>query len=354
MDDPSVVPKPRLPRHAVEAWGGGFVLDKPEYVASIAAVDGTVVAATEHIYLLRPGATQFKTRRMPAGAGDAVAVAVEPRRPGSRSRFAVAGVDSLHLFEGEGVASLQFPKDHGEVRQLLWAPDVRTREAARLHYIGLDDSVLQLVPDGGPFGTLVELEGDIADARAMATDPTGGFAFACFHEDSCELEVSFLADLETDLWYCRTFETPAFFAGASLAIAGKSVAVSFDLGGLWLTRDIEHLPFREVEELSAGLSPEDGGGGAAIAFEGAANDSALIAVAAGSPTTLHVSRIDAKDRVTRIAEVDIEGKRDEIPSVRGIAWDPTRRTLWSAAGRAGILCTTAPGAPSPLGVGALS
>jgi hypothetical protein len=339
------------PRYAVDAWGGGFVLDRPEYVASVAAVDGTVVAATERIYLLCPGATKFQVRDMPDGAGDAMCVAVEPRRPGSRSRFAVAGIDSLHIFEGERIASVRFPEGHGEIEQLLWAPDVTHGKATPVLYLRLDDRVMLLARDGGPFGTFGELEGAIADARTMASDHAGGFAYACFDEERWELDVWFLAALKPQEWYRRSVEAPSFFSGARLAIAGKSVAVSFNDGGVWLTRDIEHHPFKEIEELKDG-GPEHEVRGPAIAFEGGAGDAALVATVRASQTTLRIVRIDAGDRATRIAEVETHA--GEMLSVCGLAWDATRRTLWSAAGQAGIMCTTAPGVQWPLGTSAVS
>jgi hypothetical protein len=344
------MPRP-LPRRAKDAWGGGFVLERPEYVANVAAVDGTVVAATEHIYLVRPGVTKVRMRPMPEGAGDAMCVAVEPRRPGGRSRFAVAGVRSLHLFDGEGVASVPFPEDEGEIQQLLWGPDIHHGNATPVLYVKLEDRVLLLAPDGGPFGTFSQLGGTIGDARTIATDHAGGFAYACFDEEHGDLDVWFLAALDTQLWWRRSLEVPDSFLGARLAIAGKSVAVSFDGGGVWLTRDVERQHFKEVEELRDGASSYTGRG-PAIVFEGAAGDAALIGAVRASETTLHVIRVDARGRATRIAELETEG--GEKPTGRELAWDSTRRTLWSAAGRAGIMCTTAPGAPSPLGVSAVS
>jgi hypothetical protein len=32
-----------------------------------------------------------------------------------------------------------------------------------------------------------------------------------------------------------------------------------------------------------------------------------------------------------------------------LAWDETRRSLWCAGGHAGVMCTTAPGAPVTIG-----
>ena len=92
----------RLPRYRADAWAGGFAVASPVYTRSISAVDGTVVAATERIYRLRPGATAFQTREPPEGAGDVVAVAVEPRRRGREQRIAVATMRELHPLRRRG------------------------------------------------------------------------------------------------------------------------------------------------------------------------------------------------------------------------------------------------------------
>lgn len=349
------MPSARPARYAADTWAGGFTID-PEYVAAISAATGTVVAATERLYLLRPGATRFQCRDLPEGAGDAMCVAVEPRRPGSQGRFAVATIDSLHIYEREGVASVKFPEDHGEVLQLLWAPRLHDADPTFVLYLRFADFMLQLAPEGGRFGTFLQLGGLIERADAMATDDTG-IAFACFDEDSWELTIWFLADPKTTDWYHRNLEAPDFYTGATLAMAGGSIALSFNDGGVWMTRDIREHAFTEVESLRGRLGTGEGGGGAPIVFEGAARDAALLAAVRDSRTTQHIVRVDAEGRAARVAEVETDGSDAQLspaPPLRAMAWDSTRRTLWSAAGRAGILASTAAGAPWPLGAKAAS
>ena len=295
----AVVTGPSLPRYGADAWIGGFTIHPPEYTASISAATGSVVAATERIYLLRPGATSFHSRDLPQGMGDAVCVAAEPRRPGSPSRFAVATMDALHIYDGNGVASVKFPEDHGEVEQILWAPDILRGKPTCVLYVRFADFILELVPDGSRFGDLVRLEGDVEGALTMASDHTG-LAFARFDDDSWDLDVFFVARGKLEQWYRRSLEAPSFFCGAQLAVAGKSVAVSFDQAGVWLTRDVTEQPFTEVEELRGRLDPDEGGGGAAIAFEGAADDAALFGAVRDSVTTQHIVRVDAGGRALRI------------------------------------------------------
>jgi len=362
----SLVAPARLPRYRADVWAGGFAVASPVYTASISAVDGTVVAATELIYRLRPGATGFQTRELPEGMGDVVAVAVERRRRGSEQRIAVATMHELHLYGAGGVASVPLPDDHGEVVGLLWGPMLWTPPGwlpdppgvpIDVLYVRCAHVLLQLVPDGGPFGTFMQLGGPVATARALATDHAGGFAFACFDEEDWQIEVSMLAEREPQLFHCRRLDAPTAFCGVELAIAGKSLAVSFGFEGVWMTRDCKEHAFTEIEELRGRLDPNDRTSAAAIAFEGSADDAALFAAVRDTKTTQHIVRVDAQGRALRVAEVEVEASDEEhliVPPVRALAWDSTRRTLWSATGRAGIMCSTAPGAPSWLPAGAAS
>jgi hypothetical protein len=361
-----VTPAP-LPRYRADAWAGGFVVDSPVYTAAISAVDGTVVAATELIYRLRPGAIGFQTREPPEGVGDVVAVAVEPRRPGSKQRIAVATMHELHLYGAAGVASLPLHEDDGELVELLWGPMLTTppegapdpRDAPiDVLYARCTEVLFQVVPDGSAFGTLTRLSGPVARARVLATDHAGGFAFACFDDEDGQVEVWTLAEREPELlWHCRRLEPPATFSGMELAIAGKALAVSFDFGGVWLTRDYREHAFTEIEALRGRLDPRERCDAAALAFEGAAGDAALFAAFLDTRSTQHIVRVDAAGRAQRIAEVEIEGDEEGkvlLPPVRALAWDATRRTLWSAAGRAGIMRSTAPGGRTWLPAGAPS
>ena len=354
-----VVAPARLPRYRADAWAGGFVVDSPLYTTAISAVDGTVVAASEVIYRLRPGAIGFQTREPPEGMGDVVAVAVEPRRPRSEQRIAVATMHELHLYDGGGVASLPLPEDHGEIVELLWGPMLTTppggapgpRDAPTdVLYVRCAEVLLQLVPDRGPFDTIMRLDGPVTRACALATDHAGGFAFACCDEEDGEVEVWTLAARDPELlWHCRRLDAPATFSDMELAMAGKALAVSFEFGGVWMTRDCKEHAFTEIEALRGRLAPYDRGSGGPIAFEGSADDAALFAAVRDTKSTQHIVRVDAEGRAQRIAEVEVEGVDEgtvSLPPVRALAWDSTRRTLWSAAGRAGIMRSTAPGAPA--------
>jgi hypothetical protein len=354
---PSRGPLP-LPRHRSGAWSGGLVVESPVYTASIAAGAGTVVAATECIYRLRSGATQFQMRDNPKGFGDVVAVAVEPRASGRPARFAAATMGAVHLFDGEGVASVRFPEDHGEVHDVLWVPRVvEGGSVVDCLHVFFDDFRLVLVPDGSPLGALVRSPWPSERIDAIATDGAGGLAYARYDGDCDELEVFVPIDLAADEWGSLHCPVDSFF-GAKLAIAGDAVAVSFERGGVWLTRNIKEREFVELEELR-GLDPVKGGdGGGAIAFEGAGSDAALFAVIRETHQRSAIVRVDAPGRHERIAEVEmtVEGEDGDadalgsLPMIRAMAWDATRRTLWSAAGRAGVMYSTAPGAPVTFGM----
>jgi hypothetical protein len=194
----------------------------------------------------------------------------------------------------------------------------------------------------------MKLDGPVATARALATDHAGGFAFACLDEEHWEVEVWTLAEEEPQVWHCRRFDAPSVFDDVELAMAGKSLAVSFDFDGVWMTRDCKEHPFTELVELRGRLDRHDRCS-AAIAFEGSADDAALFAAVRDTRTIQRIVRVDAEGCAQRIAEVEVEGGDEKgliQPPVRALAWDATRRTLWSATGRAGIMCSTAPGAPS--------
>ena len=298
--------------------------------------------------------------------GDVVAVAVEPRRPRREQRIAVATMHALHLYGAGGVASVPFPEDHGEVVKLFWGPMLWTPpegapdlsgEPIDVLYVRCENVLLQLVPDGSPLGALVPIDGPVARASAYATDHAGGFAFACFDEENWDVDVWTLAEREPQLWHRRSLEAPEMFCGLELAVAGKSLAVSFPYGGVSMTRDCKEHAFEDIEVLQGRLDPMDRGVAAAIAFEGAADDAALFAAIRDTRTTQHIVRIDAEGRALRIAEVGVDDGDEQrliFPPVRAFAWDSTRRTLWSATGAAGIMCSTAPGAPSLLPAGAPS
>ncbi len=348
---------PSLPRHRSGAWPGGFVIDSPVYTASIAASGGLVVAATERIYRMRPGATHFEARPVPPNQGDVVRVAVEPRPHGRPARFAVATLPrALHVFHGKGTATVEFPEDHGEIRHLLWATRIVEGKRVACLHVRFADVRLVLVPDGGPVGTLIEDDWPARNVHAMATDGAGGFAYAVFDEDTCEYEVGVLADLASDTWLRGKFEAPSMGGRVRLAVAGTALALSFEGGGVWLTRDPREQPLAAIESLGGVAAAEGGGEGAAIAFEGTSADAALFAAVRETRQRAVIVRVDAEGRHERIAEMTVEedetkagAPEAEAPRIEEMAWDATRRTLWCAAGRAGVMSATAPGAKVPFG-----
>jgi len=91
--------------------------------------------------------------------------------------------------------------------------------------------------------------------------------------------------------------------------------------------------------------------GAALAFEGSSPDAALFVAANETARRSAIVRVDAGGRVERIGELETNDE-SSVRLIHQMVWDDTRRTLWSAAGRAGVLGSTAPGAPVPVGKGA--
>jgi hypothetical protein len=314
------------------------------YTSSISAAGGTVVAATEAIYCMRAGATRLELLSLPPGHGDVVAVAVEPRRPGRPSRIAVATFLELHMLGDTGGCTVKLPDDHGEIVSLMWAPRVINGELLVCLHVRCTEKRLLLVPDDGPMGTIIENDWPAEELAAMATDGAGNVAYAVMDEDDGHLHVCFQSDVRSDTWLVRSVPAPDVMRGVELAVAGTAVAVSFKDGdgGVWITRDMRELHFEELE----------GGQGGPLAFEGTSADAALFAAVKETPTRSAIVRVDARGRRERIAELEIEVEGGEPPSgpmIHAMVWDATRRTLWSAAGRAGLLCSTAPGAPPVLG-----
>jgi hypothetical protein len=343
----AAVKKIHLPERR-DAWRGGFVIDSPDYISCVAAVDGTVVAAGRAIYRLRPGDTRFQRRDGPEGMGDISAVAVEPRRPGRTSRFACGCIGSLHIYDAESVASVEFPGNE-EVVGLMWAPAYGDQDTTPRLYVRRDDGLLRLEPDGGPLGAFGEVLWPIRDPIAMARDDANGIAFAQFDEETDDLDLWLMTDLATNNWGQVGVEAPPTLIGCVLAVAGRAVAVAYEAGGVWITRDVTQREFREVEELQANPDVPGAALGRCIAFGGATDEAPLFCTSTTSKGMQAILRVDADGRVTHLA--DVTKPEDEIVApIRAIAWDATRRTLWAACGEAGVLCLTEPGAPVPIGV----
>ena len=347
-----------LPRHRSDAWLGGLAIDSPGYVTRIAAAGGTVVAAAAgRIYRMRPGATRFESREIAAGDGDVLCVAAAPHRAGRPGRFAYATCPhGLHVHDGEGLASVEFPDDHGEIVQLTWAPLLTDGDATVCPHVRFDDGLLLRLrqDDGGgpPVFETVKWPG-APHVLDTAVDEAGGAAVAAYDEENGDIDVWILTDPAANQFGVRPLEAPCFPGATRIAVAGMAVAVSFEGGGVWLSRDVREHPFVELEELR-GLDMLRGGTGAgAIAFEGAGVGAALFAAVCDTPDRSSIVRVDAEGRAQRIAELTREGQDPypNLPMIPQLTWDATRRTLWAAAGHAGVMCATAPGSPPPIGDG---
>lgn len=325
----------RLPSDKSAAWNGGFVVANPRSVRSIGVGQGTVVGAGEALYLLRPGAAGFLMSA--TETGDYVTVAVEPRRSG---RIALAGIASLTLLEGRATARVGFPPKHPEPVELAWGPSADGTPGG-LHVLFDDGQLLRLVRGARPDEKPVFEEMAVPPVRAMAADEAGTLAFACFDDERWELDVYVLEDARDGTCSRRTIDAPGFVGDVHLAVAGGAAAVSFEEGPTWISRDADG-PFREVAE---------GTTGGPVTFQGSASDAALFSVARTRESD-SILRIEPGGAVTCIGEM--ERTDGPLPPISQLAWDASRRSLWVAAGNAGILVATTPGVQVPLGGRALS
>jgi hypothetical protein len=345
-----------LPRHHSDEWRGGFVIDSPTYTTCIAARDGLVVAGADRIYRLRPGVTAFQSREVREDGGAIACVAVEPRRlHGKPARFAVGTLPrTLQIMDEKGIAKVTFPEDHGEILEMMWAPRGVGGDASVCLHVLCSDVLLRHIPGGGPMGTFEQVDSPAPDICAMATDGVRSTALAVYDEEEDSVIVYVLKDARTSTWSFQKLPVPLDWFGVHLAVAGRAVAVSFiGTGGIWLTREIEEKEFVELEQLRGYTRREDGIGDTegAIAFEGPQADAALFAAVRDSAQGASIVRVDAEGGSQRIAELTVEGDAEtrDRTLIHQMAWDATRRTVWSAAGLAGVLCSTAPGAPVPMG-----
>jgi hypothetical protein len=187
---------------------------------------------------------------------------------------------------------------------------------------------------------------------AFAGDGDRGVAFAVFDEERWDLDVWALIDFETYLWGRRSVPAPSFFSGARLAVAGTAVAVAFDhVGGVWLTRNLKDQDLVELEPFR-GAEGAEFDRGAVVAFEGASAEAGLFVAAQETARRSIIARVDATGSAERIAELEV-GEESVVLLIQQMAWDDTRRTLWCAAGRAGVLGSSAPESPVPIGKGAV-
>jgi hypothetical protein len=322
---------PKLPTSLSEAWSGGFALPTPGWTSCVTASGGTVLAAGEQLYLLRRGATTLGTRELPAGIGDAVAVGVDPRR---RDRMVVVCAFGLVIFDGPSLAVARNRDTETEFAELAWGP-ATSKRGSDLYILRNDDAVLRLSPGVEGFDEL-----DLPPVVAMTSDEKGQLTYASFDEDDWSLDVHVHASSGLELRH--TVEAPAVMEGVYLARAGSALAVGVENDRVWLTRCVTESGLSRVEALSGGP----------VTFEGTDTASALFGVNIEEKMT-GLIRVDANGDATRIGELGVRDSEKTPPDVQQLAWDSTRKTLWAAAGAAGLLSSTAPGNPPP-GAGALS
>src|SRR5580692_9687933 len=91
----------------------------------------------------------------------------------------------------------------------------------------------------------------LSSVCAIAADASAGLAFARFDEENWELEVGLLDSAHDGTCSVRSVDAPDAMAGVRLAVAGSAVAVSFQFGGVWVSRKRDE-PFREVAGLAGG------------------------------------------------------------------------------------------------------
>jgi len=322
---------PKLPSSLSDVWPGGFAVPNPCWIRSVAAAGGTVLAGGEQIYLLRPGATRFASRPLPTGVGDAVAVGVDPR---CRGRMAVACAYGLVLFEGKNLAVARTLDRASEFAEVAWGPATGKR-GSDLYILNTVGTVLRLSPGAPGFEQL-----DLPPVRAMTCDEKGQLTYACFDEDDWSLDVH--VHTESGLEITHVLEAPAAMSYVYLARAGEALAVGFEDGGVWLTRRVTEPRLSCVESLSGGP----------VAFQGPDAAGALFGLKIEEKVR-GLIRVDANGAAARIGELEMPETEKLRRGVEQLAWDATRKTLWAAVGRAGVLASTAPGAPLP-GAGVLS
>jgi hypothetical protein len=321
--------KPKLPSSMSSTWPGGFVFDEVRWIAHVAAAGGTVLAAgNQWIHLLRPGETRFVMRETPPGFGDVFGVAVEPRRP---ARLAVAGLDDVLIFDGPRIDRVHLKVPGSEVYEIAWARGLGGGKGLVL-CVHMDDGTVFIVdPDNH---SVSELE--LPPVRAIAADEAGNLVWAVENEEDDCLDV--YTNGETAI---RPIPLPVVMDGANLAVASRSVAVSFPHGRIYVSRGTRE-EFSEVEVTEDAGPVAFQGGFAGAAVFGASHEEGLTGIV----------RVDARGAAQRIGEIGAQG--GPSPRIKGFAWDASRHTLWTAAGDAGLAYSTAPGAKSPLGAGALS
>jgi hypothetical protein len=314
--------KPRLPSRPADTWEGGFLLDPARLVCSVSARGGLVVGGGNDFYLLRPGEEGMKTRPAADDFGLIDVVAAEPRAP---RRYASASSEMIAIFfrkNGEDQILRLTPSEPvPAVTHLAWGG---ARGPCSLYIRREDGSVARMNPE------LTDMEDlDLPPMHAVASDENGVVAMVTFEP---ELRAYVTRDgremFVRPIHYDYEVEISEH---VHLAVADTAVAFAFEREGAYLSRGNE-APFEPCEPL-AGAGP--------LEFEGASSDAALFGGVL-EPGMAAIVRVDRAGTAVRIAEMGSEGGTS--PTFDALSWDASRSRLWGAAGPAGIITSTAPGA----------
>jgi hypothetical protein len=241
----------------------------------------------------------------------------------------VVGPFGLAIFDGAELAVASSRERTLEFVELAWGP--ASVKGSDLYLLTDQETVLRVKAGAESFEEL-----ELPPVTAITSDEKGRIVYACVDEDDWTLDVHLFAD--PDLEVRHSVEAPAVMSDAYLAVQGGALAIGFPRDKVWLTRTVAKPHLACVEELSGGP----------VVFDGPGGHGALFGVAIEGNVT-GLLRVAPDGTVARIGELGISGAdASAAPGlVRQLAWDATRKTLWAAAGSAGVLSSTAPGAPAP-------
>jgi hypothetical protein len=306
-----------LPRFARDAWAGGFVFDSPRWVSCVSVSGGSVLAAgREEMYLLGPGEVHMRKRPLPGGMKVAAEVAVEPRR---RPRLVVCCPETISVLDGNALATLRDGDDGPGYDGVAWG---KRPGGFALYILGGDSRLRRTQPEKGGVEEI-----PIEDVRTLASDGRGTIGVV-----SKTPEPRVWVTHDGDEWFWRAIPAWPVSRPYSLAVAGDLAAVKLIYEGpAWVSRR-RGAPFEACEPL------EDAG---PLEFEGSGADAALFGVRPEGSTEC-VVRVEASGNAVQIARIEGDEKAEEAPRVSNLAWDETRRTLWGALPRIGLIKSEAP------------
>jgi hypothetical protein len=248
--------------------------------------------------------------------------------------MAAIGICSVVTFEGNQVDVLDLSGEGLELLELAWGP-ASSEGGSALHILTDQEKVMRLMPDAKHFEVL-----DLPPVRAMACDQEGRLAFAWLDEEAWMVHVRVDIEPGGSKYMEHSIDAPGFFTDVYLAVAGEALAVAFPFAEpgehAWMTRNVTREALSEVKLLSGGP----------LAFQGRGRNAALFGTTIDG--NVHgIVRIDAKGIATRIGELEVPKEGERYSSVKQLAWDESRQTLWVAAGGAGVIASTAPGVTPP-------